>query len=255
MLRDGERLDRVNENLCLIQKTDGLTYGTDAFLLSAYAPALPRGRALELGCGTGIVSLLCAARGQYAHIDALEVQADFAELAARNAELNRLSDRLTVHHADLRACRAVDFGGEVDVVLANPPYMRADSGKLNRSDAKAIARHELCGGIDDFCTAAARLVRWGGRFVCVWRPDRLIDLLAAMRKNGLEPKRMTAVHGDASAAASMVLVDARRGGAPGLDLTAPLLLYRDRPGVHPRVMTAEAEAVYASGNFDCLKEK
>lgn len=249
MLRDGERLDRVNENLCLIQKTDGLTFGTDAFLLSAYAPSVPRGRAIELGCGTGIVSLLCAVRGQFAHIDAVEVQASFADLAARNAALNGLDDRVTVHCADLRGLRAADFGGEADVVLANPPYMRADTGRLNRSDAKAIARHELFGGIDDFCAAAGRLTRWGGRFICVWRPDRLIDLIAALRAHGLEPKRMTAVHGDASAPASMVLIDARRGGAPALELTPPLLLYRDPPAVTPRVMTEAAAQIYATGRF------
>lgn len=249
MLRDGERIDCVNENLRLIQKVDGLTYGTDAFLLSAYGPPCPRGRAAELGTGTGIVALLCAARGQYAHIDAVEVQPEFAELAARNAALNGLDARVTVRCADLRELRAADLGGEVDVVLANPPYMRADTGRLNRSDAKAIARHELCGGIDDFCAAAARLLRWGGRFVCVWRPDRLIDLIAAMRACGLEPKRMTAVHGDASAPASMVLVDARRGGAPGLAMTAPLLLYREPPSVVPRVLTDRAARIYETGQF------
>lgn len=249
MLRDGERLDRVNENLRLIQKTDGLTYGTDAFLLSAYPPPAPRGRAVELGTGTGIVALLCAARGQYAHIDAVEVQPAFAELAARNAALNGLETRVTVRCADLRELCAADLGGEVDAVLANPPYMRADTGRLNRSDAKSIARHELCGGIEDFCAAAARLLRWGGRFVCVWRPDRLIDLIAAMRANGLEPKRMTAVHGDAAAPASMVLIDARRGGAPSLELTPPLLLYRDPPAVTPRVLTDEAARIYETGRF------
>jgi tRNA1Val (adenine37-N6)-methyltransferase len=205
---------------------------------------------VELGCGTGIVSLLCAARGQYAHVDAVEVQADFAELAARNADLNGLTEKLTVRCADLRDLRAVDFGGEVDAVLANPPYMRADTGKLNRSDAKAIARHELFGGIGDFCAAASRLLRWGGRFGCVWRPDRLIDLLTALREHGLEPKRMTFVHGDASAPASMVLIDARRGGSPGMTLTAPLLLYRDPPSVTPRIMTDAAQAIYQTGRFD-----
>lgn len=249
MLRDGERLDTVNENLRLIQKTDGLTYGTDAFLLSVYPPAQPRGRALELGTGTGIVSLLCAARGQFAHIDAVEVQADFAELASRNVALNGLESRVTVHHADLRDLRAADLGGEVDVVLANPPYMRADTGRLNRTDAKSVARHEIMGGIDDFCAAAERLLRWGGRFVCVWRPDRLIDLIAALRAHNLEPKRMTAVHADAETPASMVLVDARRGGAPSLDLTPPLILYRDGPRVQPRTLTDAARAVYDHGHF------
>ncbi len=249
MLRDGERLDTVNENLRLIQKTDGLTYGTDAFLLSAYPPAQPRGRALELGTGTGVVSLLCAARGQFAHIDAIEVQAEFAELAMRNVALNGLDDRVTVRHADLRELRAADLGGEVDVVLANPPYMRADTGRLNRTDAKSIARHEIMGGIDDFCAAAERLLRWGGRFVCVWRPDRLIDLIAALRAHNLEPKRMTAVHADAETPASMVLVDARRGGAPSLDLTPPLILYRDGSHIQPRTLTDAARAVYDTGHF------
>ena len=249
MLHGGERLDEVNENLRLIQKTDGLTFGTDAFLLSAYAPRAPRSRAIELGCGTGIVALLCAARGQYAHIDAVEVQPDFAELATRNAALNGLEGKITVRCADLRELRAVDFGGEADVVLANPPYLRADTGRLNRCNAKSAARHELYGGIADFCAAAARLVRWGGHFVCVWRPDRLSDLLAALRANGFEPKRMTVVHGDAAASASMVLVDARRGGAPALELTAPLLLYRDPPDVAPRVMTAAAARIYETGSF------
>ena len=218
-------------------------------MLSAYPPPEPKGRAIELGCGTGIVSLLCAARGQYAHLDAVEVQPAFAELAERNAALNGLVDRVSVRCADLRDLRAVDFGGEVDAVLANPPYMRVDTGRLNRSDAKAIARHELHGDIGDFCAAAARLLRWGGRFVCVWRPDRLLALLAAMREHGLEPKRMTAVHADAAAPASMVLVDARRGGAPSLALTPPLLLYRDPPAVQPRVLTETAAAIYETGRF------
>lgn len=249
MLREGERLDCVNENLRLIQKTDGLTYGTDAFLLSAYGGASPRARALELGAGTGIVSLLCAARGQFAHIDAVEVQEDFADLASRNVALNGLGDRITVHHADLRDLRAASLGGEVDLVLANPPYMRADTGRLNRTDAKSIARHEIMGGIDDFCAAAERLLRWGGRFICVWRPDRLIDLIAALRAHHLEPKRMTAVHADASSPASMVLIDARRGGAPTLDLTPPLILYRDGPHVTPRILTDAARAIYETGQF------
>lgn len=96
MLHGGERFDEVNENLRLIQKTDGLTFGTDAFLLSAYAPRAPRSRAIELGCGTGIVALLCAARGQYAHIDAVEIQPDFAELATRNAALTGWEGKITV---------------------------------------------------------------------------------------------------------------------------------------------------------------
>ena len=158
-----ERLDAVNERITLLQKKDGLTFGTDAFLLAAYLRPEPYGRAAELGTGTGIVSLLSAAREKYARIYAFEVQPSFAEMAQRNAEGNALSERVLVRHADLRDLTAADTEGELEAVFANPPYMRTDSGKANVSDAKYIARHEVCGDIRDFCACARRLLKHGGK--------------------------------------------------------------------------------------------
>ena len=214
VLKQGERIDRVNENLCLIQKKDGLTFGTDAYLLAAFMRPQPKGRAVELGTGTGIISLLCAARKRFSYIHALEIQADFAEMAQRNVRLNGLDTRMTVHHADVRAIGVDALGGEVDVVFANPPYMRTDSGKRNESDRKYIARHEVCGGIADFCHAAERLLKHGGKFYCVWRPDRLSELMAALLAHRLEPKTMVFVHGDTEAEPSMLLLSAMKGEPP-----------------------------------------
>ena len=76
-------------------------------------------------------------------------------------------------------------GGEVGLVISNPPYMKCTSGKRNESDEKYIARHEVCGSITDFCACATRLLKHGGKFVCVWRPDRLTDLLSAMHEHRL----------------------------------------------------------------------
>ena len=84
------------------------------------------------------------------------------------------------------------------------------------------------GDIGDFCCAAKRMLRYGGRFAAVYRPDRLTDLIYGMREAGLEPKRMTFVHADAEAEPSMVLVEARADGKSGMLLTKPLLIYADR---------------------------
>ncbi len=250
MLKSGERLDRVNENLCLIQKKDGLTFGTDAYLLAAFMRPQKRGRAVELGAGTGIISLLCATRERFSHIDALEIQGDFAEMAQRNVMLNDLGERMTVRHADVREIRADSLGGEVDVVFANPPYMRTDSGKRNESDHKYLARHEVCGGIFDFCYAAGRLLKHGGKFYCVWRPDRLSDLMAALRAYDLEPKTMVFVHGDAESEPSMTLVSAIKGGAVGMRILPPLFLHdvSDR-GERKRTLTSRAQAIYDTMSF------
>ncbi len=243
-INDDERLDTVNESLRIIQKKDGLTFGTDAYMLAAFMRPQAQALAAELGSGTGIISLLCAARARFAHIDAYEIQPEFAELGRRNIALNGMEALMAQHRTDIRHI-PTHKNGSYDVVFSNPPYMKSGHGERCAHDIKTIARHEEAGGIEDFCATAARLLRYGGRFYCVYRPDRLVDLVAAMRSNKLEPKRMTFIQSDATAAASIVLVEAKSGASSSLKLTPPLIIYRDPPSVTPRVMTEQAEAVYA----------
>ncbi len=246
-----EQLDTVNRGLRLIRKRQGLTFGTDSFLLAAYIRPMPHARAVELGGGTGIVSLLAADCGKAADITAIELQPAFASLIERNAALNGYSDRIHARCADIRDIRATDVGGEVELVFSNPPYMRCDSGRPNEREEKYIARHETAGSIADFCAAAARLLRHGGKFVTVWRPDRLTELLYALHAVHLEPKRMTLVHGDGESEPCMVLTEAVKGAAPALRMTPPLLLYRrcSTDKTANRVLTPEAELIYERCRF------
>ena len=219
-----ERCDFVNDSLKLIQKTDGLTFGTDALLLSGYVSGKYK-RGVELGSGSGIISLLLLSRGKINEVTALEVQSDYADLTERNAELNGLSDRLRAVCADAR--EYADEQG-FEIAYTNPPYMKVTSGKSCTLDAKNIARHEVMGDIRDFCTAAARLVKFGGTFVAVYRTDRLVDLISAMRDAKIEPKRITFVHADTEAVPSMALVEGRVGGRCGVSVTKPLFIYNDK---------------------------
>ncbi len=244
-LSASERLDIVNENLSLIQKKDGLTFGTDALLLSAYISASGN-KGLEIGGGTGVISMLLLTRGKINHADVVEVQADYAELISKNAELNNLSEKITSVNKDIR-----EFSTQFtyDIVYTNPPYMKTVSGKANQNDGKNAARHEIFGDIRDFCAAGKRLTRFGGIFAVVYRPDRLGDLLFAMKENLLEPKRITFVHADADAEASMVLIEARRGGGIGTYLTKPLLIYTDKTHTQK---TSDMIYIEENGSFPAL---
>ena len=222
-LFDGERIDYVNDSLSLIQKTDGLTFGTDALLLAGYVSGKHK-LGVELGAGSGIISMLLLTREKAASVTAIEVQDEYAELTRRNAELNSLTERLNVISADVRDVKGE---GTADLVFTNPPYMRTDSGRANLTDKKNAARHEVFGGISDFCNAAKRLLKFGGSFYAVYRTDRLCDLIYEMRSAGIEPKRMTLVHANAASEPSMVLLEGRLGGKAGLFLTPPLIIYRD----------------------------
>lgn len=245
-LFDGERLDAVNDNITLIQKKNGLTFGTDALLLAAFLRGGAKQTALDLGAGTGILSFLCAARGRFAKIYAVEAQEEFCDLIVRNAALNRMDDRVVCVHRDVRELSPADVGGECDVVFTNPPYMRAGSGKTNLHGAKTTARHEILGGIEDFCAAAARNLKYGGLFYAVYRPERTAELFYAMHGVGIEPKRLCAVCPDTDSAPSLILVEGKKGAAAGLIFEKPLLLYAD--DAHT-VYTPETQFIYDNGRF------
>lgn len=250
-LRERETLHEVNEHIRLIQRADGLTFGSDAYLLAAFVRGRRSATAVDLGSGTGIIPLLCLARNKAQRFTAVEIQPVFSELITRNAALNGQSDRLRAICADVRHIKAEDVGGEVDLVTANPPYMAPHSGARNEADEKYLARHEVCGTVKDFCAAAGRLLKHGGRFCCVFRPERLGDLLVGLREAHLEPKRMTMVQATTAAIPSMVLVEAVKYASPSLLVTPPLCLWEGdptRPEKPAQPMTATADSAYTYEN-------
>lgn len=252
ILNPDERLDKVNEDITIIQKKNGLTFGTDAYLLAAFMKEQRNAKAIELGAGTGIISLLSASKGRFAHITAVEIQKEFSELCQRNASLNSLSEMITTLNRDVRDITAAEIGGEADVVFSNPPYMKRESGAKNEHEIKYIARHEVCGTIADFCLSAKRLLKHGGRFYCVYRPDRLSELLVAMSGNMIEPKRITLVSADLHTPPSIALVMGVKGGAPSMTLTRNLYLYDSSDDKHARSrkMSPDAERIYETMSFE-----
>lgn len=241
-LRNNERLDYVNDDIELIQNTEGLTFGTDALLLAGYIDGRYK-IGTELGGGTGIISMLLLTRGKVQNIKCLEIQDEYSELIKRNAEHNRLADRLTAICTDVR-----DYvpDGECELVFSNPPYMKVESGKANLSDKKNIARHEVAGTVYDFCKSGAKMLKYGGSFAVVYRCDRLIDLIDAMRAAKLEPKRMTFVHANTESAPSMVLIEAKKGGKCSIKVTRPLVIYKDNAN---KEYTDDMNFIMENGSF------
>lgn len=242
MLNENERINIINEELSLIEMKDSLTFGTDAYLLSAYIPKRQKKIGVELGVGSGVISLLALSKKKCAHVYGFEVQKDIYDIAKRNSELNKLDNKFTLICKDLREVSSLDTNGEVDFVFSNPPYMKADSGKINNNLNKANSRHELNGTIDDFCFCAKKLLKHGGDFYVVYRPDRLSDLIFALKKNNLEPKRLTFIHQNSTTPPSLLLISAKLGGKSGLTIDKPIYIYKNGTNEY----TDEYQAIYDS---------
>lgn len=213
--------------------------GTDTFLLSSL-PRLKAGmRVCDLGCGTGLLGLLLLQRLPDLFVTGIDIQPEAIRLAEKASAENHLTDRLTFQAGDLRQVKAHFSTGSFDLVVCNPPYYPPDSGRMAGDSAIRTARSEVSCSLEEVCRAAAYLLRWGGSFCMVHKPERLTDILCALRAFAMEPKRLRMVCKTSADAPSLLLVEGRRGGKPGLVVEPPLILQNS-----DGTPTAEVDAIY-----------
>lgn len=228
-LKDGERLDEVNDRLSLIQKKDGFLFGTDSVALADFVRQSYKNTA-DLGTGSGIISLLLLQRGRAERVYGVEIQPTIADMACRNAEMNGYSDKLIILQGDIKAPdnlippQGGTLIGTLDAVFSNPPYMRSDAGLSSPDGERDISRREVCCDINDVCACATRLLKWGGEFYIVHRPDRLCSMMCALQENHLEPKQLELVVPRPDAPPCLVLVRAKKGGGEELKTSIRCIL-------------------------------
>lgn len=198
---------------------------TDSMVLADFCRIKPGSRVLDLGCGCGTLGLLLLGADGTLQLCGIELQEAAARQAQENAEENGFSDRMHIVCGDLRQAHTQIAPGNFDCVISNPPYYPPESGYLHTQDSLSAARSELCCPFDALCAAAARALRWGGRFFLVHKPERLVDLLTGLRTARLEPKRIRFVRHRAESGVNLVLIEARLGGKPGLQYEPDLILY------------------------------
>jgi tRNA1Val (adenine37-N6)-methyltransferase len=226
----------------LIQDEGLLKIGVDSILLAAFARLKKSDKVLELGCGSGVIELLLAARRPEVELDAVELDSKAYDLACRNMRLNRIGPNIRIHRRNLKELD--DFSSSYTLVLANPPYRKMGSGALPQNPSMLRALFESDCTIEDVSRAAAARLKTGGRFCVVYKPERLCDLFCAMRESSLEPKRMVLVRHTAGHRPSLVLVEAVKGAASGLRL-GPALTLKSKNGAE----TKKYQAVYKGGSL------
>ncbi|MBE5773345.1 MAG: tRNA1(Val) (adenine(37)-N6)-methyltransferase [Clostridiales bacterium] len=224
-LKPGERLDDLQFNdLKLIQRPDAFRFGTDSVLLADFAAPRHGDRAVDLGCGTGAIAVLMAAHRPGLHVDAVEIQPLIADMARRSILLNNMQDAVTLHEMDMREAWRTIGAGMRSLVVCNPPYGRSGAALESVTDAKRIARHEGDLTPGEIARAASMLLKNGGRFCVIYPAPRAFEMMQAMQENHLAPKRIRTVHGVEGRAPKFVLMDAVKGGGPGLHWLEPLVL-------------------------------
>lgn len=237
----------INGGVTLREYPDGIRFGTDALLLAAFAlPRLRKGVCADFGTGSGVLPLLLLSAGCKSDFLAIELQKAYADLARANIEENGFSDRAKVFCGDLREKLPFLPAGSVSAVISNPPYLRSDAGKQNLAEEKRIAWHEDCLTADQLAEAAGRALCEGGKFFCLYLPERMATLIAALKAHRLEPKRLRFVCPSAEEKPSLLLMEAVKDASEGMICEPTFCLYRDR--LHQEESEASAQVYRLFGD-------
>ena len=229
-----ETFDSIKD-IKLFQAKDGYRFSVDALLLEDFIAAKRLEKGMELGTGSGVISILLAKRIKNIKICAVEIQEALACRAKKNVALNGLNERVEVMLKDIKELKKIFPTNEFDFVFSNPPFRKTRTGRLSIFEERAIARHEIEITLQELIKAASYLLKHSGKFFLIYHPFRLAELISTLQKARLEPKRMRFVHSQAGEEARMVLIEAVKGSGTWLKIDPPLYLYEKKDQYTPEM--------------------
>ena len=210
-------------------------FNTDTVLLAWFSAPRKGDVCADFGTGCGTIPLIWCAKAHSGEgampqkIYAVELQEDACALAAASVAKNGFENTICIIHDDINNLEYLHPPRGLDLVACNPPYKPEGTGIKNPHGGLSIARHESACTFAGIAAAAAYQLRWGGRFCCCLRPERLCSAMEDLRRAGLEPKRLRFVQQRPGKAPFLFLLQAARGGKPGLRVE-PVLFVEDGAG-------------------------
>ncbi len=214
-----------NGKVAVTQFKTGYRFSIDAILLAGFVTVKPKEHLLDLGCGCGVIPLILAHRHKTVRMIGCELQKELALLAKANIRQNGLEERVRILHRDMRDLTQKETGGAMDVIVCNPPFYTAPSGRVNRNTQKTLARHEIGIRLQELLSVTKSFLNKGGWLYLIYPANQLVRLFGLMREFAVEPKKVRMVHSTVDTGAKLALVCGKAGANAGLKFDAPLIIY------------------------------
>lgn len=228
-LKENEVIDDLEyKNLKIIQNKKGFCFGIDSVLLSDFAKEIKdNSKVLDLGTGTGIISILLCGKTKLKEITGIEVQKEVYEMAKRSIKLNNLENRFKIINENILNLNNIFEKNSIDAIVTNPPYKKKNTGIINESEKKLISRHEITAKLEDFIRISKDLLKDKGEFYMVHRAERLVDILNLMREYKIEPKILRMICSNKNAEPKLILVKGIKNAKQFLKLESNLYVYNE----------------------------
>ncbi len=229
-LNKDERLDDLQfEGLKIVQNKNLYAFTSDSVVLANFLKIKKGESAVEIGSGSGVISILATKKTNAKSIVGFEIQPELFEMANKSLILNDISNVQFIND-DVRNYKKHIQSGSVDVVFSNPPYKRDGSAQDNKNISKTMARHEKYLPLHDLVECASGMLKFGGRAYFVYDADRCAEMIFELKSTKLQPKRMFFTQ-NGKGKVILFVVEAVKGGKDGVTVL-PNLITNDKDGTY-----------------------
>lgn len=210
-------------NIKIYQDTEMFSFSLDSVLLANFVTINTKTkRILDIGTGNAAIPLFLSTKTS-SSITGIEIQNDVYELAKKSVEYNKLENQISIINDDIKHYYLNQESDSFDTITCNPPYFKVSKeSKLNDSDYKVYARHEVSLNLNDIFLIARKLLKNNGNIAMVHRPDRFVEIIQLMKENNIEPKKIQFVYPYKGKDANILLVEGVKNGKPGLKILDPI---------------------------------
>ena len=215
------KLDYIPKtNLYMKHVDKSYSFGIDSILLANFSKMKKNKSLIDIGSGSGILSLFCSSYYNLSKVFSIEIQKEKANLLKENIKLNGINN-IEVINEDLNK---VNFPNNFcDYIITNPPYYKKGANIKNEKEEFLLSRQEIKMNISDIFKFSNKCLKDRGKLFMIHKPERLVDIIK--ESGNLKLKRIKFVQSKAFEKPVFILMEFVKNANDGLKFENPLIIY------------------------------
>lgn len=215
------KLDYIPKtNLYMKHVDKSYSFGIDSILLANFSKMKKNKSLIDIGSGSGILSLACSSYYNLSKVFSIEIQKEKANLLKENIKLNGINN-IEVFNEDLNK---VNFSNNFcDYIITNPPYYKKGANIKNEKKEFLLSRQEIKMNLSDIFRFSNKCLKDKGKLFMIHKPERLVDIIK--ESGNLKLKRIKFVQSKAFEKPVFILMEFVKNANDGLKFEKPLIIY------------------------------
>lgn len=175
---------------------------------------------MDIGSGSGVLSLYIAKVLKCSYVDAIEIQPELFQCLTKTVEINGLSEIVHTYEGDINK---FSTNSQYDLIVSNPPYRQSNRGRKSKNKIKECARFSSMLKVEDIFNVAHKYLQTAGFLYLSYDVDLMVDVIELSRKFRLELKRMMFLHHEINKIAKLVFMEFRKNVGKELIVEPPFI--------------------------------